>query len=1088
MVARCQSLFALCFFTRVTSLSSFLFGAFLVAVFSVSSLLIPAVTANAEDDNEPPNKTQLDKTQLEFFESKIRPVLVSKCYSCHSEKAQADNKLKGGLLLDTRASMHSGGETGPAVVPGNAKESLIISALKHEDFEMPPQGKLPDAVVADFVKWVEAGAIDPREGDPAIVREEIDFDAAAKFWSFQTPQLSPLPNVKNGNWPKTDIDRYVLSVMEANELSPTAAAHKRVLIRRATFDLTGLPPTPEEVSAFLADDSTQAFENLIDRLLESPRYGERWGRHWLDVARYAEDQAHTFGVSKRVHAYQYRDWVIQAFNKDMPYDRFVKLQIAGDLLLDESADQFERIAGLGFSGLGAIYYKNSDKAKAIADELDDRIDTLTRGFLGLTVSCARCHDHKFDPIPTEDYYSLAGIFASTQMADRPLAAQELLQVYNAAQAKIREHDGLLKKFRIAEKERIAESHRNDVKKYMVASWMYRNRKKADNKHSTTIHATESQLEKSWLDRWDKYLDPKNKALEKVVALDAWRKLPVPDGKNHTEAPPAEVLAAAEQFQQHLNDVLDERDGKNRPQPQSAKYTSPILKGKNRVVDIDVDIKGAKELFLVVSDTGDDINNDWASWLNPVISGPAGEKKLNELKWRSGTTGWQSIQIDKNADGQPLKIGETKYVGIGTHATSIICFDLPGEYDRFRAKGYLDGSGTGSIQFRVYLAEPKDIVVGTSAKLVKEKLEVIKTVFSHSGLFSLGDGDLAKHLVKPKQDELASLEKELQSAKGASPPAPAMAHAIRDSGSKDLKVYLRGNPAKQGDVAPRRFLRILAGGERATYTDGSGRLQLAEEIASAENPLTARVIVNRVWQHHFGNGIVATSSNFGVLGEPPTHPELLDWLTVNFVKSGWSLKWLHKEVMRSAVYQLSSDHNSQNYQRDPENRYLWKMTRRRLDVESWRDALLSVSGNLDLKIGGPTMSLSDNNNNRRTVYASISRHELDGLLRLFDFPDANVTSAARSETTIPQQQLFVLNSEFFIRQAKSLAARLQKVSDDDSERIKHGYALLFGREPDAAELSLGVSFVSSEKPKDDKLSMWEQYTQALLGANEFMYID
>jgi hypothetical protein len=356
----------------------------------------------------PPDANSPDGADNEFFEKKIRPVLIEHCYSCHS----ADSKiLKGGLRLDTKADTLKGGDTGPAVVPKDPDKSLLIEALRYDTMKMPPKGKLPEAVVADFVKWVGMGAPDPRVGksDPSKTKPSIDLASARNFWAFVPPVTSALPQVRDTRWPKADIDFFTLAKMEAKGLKPVAPAGKRELIRRATFDLTGLPPTPEEVEAFLADSTPDAFAKVIHRLLASPHYGERWGRYWLDVARYAEDQAHTFSVTPNTSGYRYRDWVIKAFNADMPYDRFIKEQIAGDILDENEKDETKRLqqlVGLGFFGLGPVYYKNSDAAKAAADELDDRIDTLTRGFLGLTVSCARCHDHKFDPIPQQDYYSL----------------------------------------------------------------------------------------------------------------------------------------------------------------------------------------------------------------------------------------------------------------------------------------------------------------------------------------------------------------------------------------------------------------------------------------------------------------------------------------------------------------------------------------------------------------------------------------------------------------------------------------------------------------------------------------------------------
>lgn len=1029
---------------------------------------------------------------LELYESKIRPVLVKNCYSCHSVDAESKKKLKGGLLLDSRHGMLAGGDSGPAVVPNKVEESLILGALSHEDFEMPPSGKLPQNVIDDFTTWVKTGAAAPQGGPESAAREGINFEEAREFWSFKQPTKVPPPPTKNRTWPKSDIDRFILARLEAEGLQPVDLADERTLLRRATFDLTGLPPTPEEMQAFLSDansdNAASAFSDVIDRLLESPHYGERWGRHWLDVARYAEDQAHTFGVSQRKHAHEYRDWVINALNNDMPYDQFVKMQLAGDLILGEETDSRDRLAGLGLLGLGAIYYKNSDKAQAQADELDDRIDTVTRGLLGLTVSCARCHDHKFDPIPTQDYYSLAGIFHNTRMVDKPLASKEVVETFRAAEKIVKDCEAQTLKYRNERKSDLAEQQRDKIAQYMTAVWTYRQRKAADKNTKIDAFAAEVGLKRKWIEKWNSYLSPNNKELNSIDSLDAWRKLPDADSK--ATVADAEVRAAAEAFQTHLNYCLDERDGKLPKETGDALFSSGRVDRSRPIVDIRVDISGSKKLFLVMTDAGDGDNSDWGDWLNPKLVNKSGEKSLLEIDWKTATTDHHSVHKNKNSAGQPLKVADKTYdIGIGTHSLSVIEYDLPQGFTHFVAQGGLDGSGAGSVEFRVYTTAPKDIERPKDSPAQRARKELVKKIFSEKGLFSVSDTELLEHLSDDQTKELEQLTAAFEDAKKKLPSPLPMAHVVMDSGVKNLNVYIRGNPSRQGDEAPRRFLRILSNDDREPYESGSGRLELANDIASADNPLTARVIVNRVWQHHFGRGLVGTASNFGEQGELPTHPELLDWLTVRFVETGWSLKWLHREIMLSSVYQLSSDHQSKAMQKDPENLLHWRMSRRRLEIESWRDALLSVAGNLDTTQGGPTVKLDDPKNYRRTVYGAISRHDLDGLLRLFDFPDANVTSAARTETTVPQQQLFVLNSDFFVLQAKALANRLHaEYKDDNTAKIHRAYQLLFGRSADPEELALGVEFVTQEKSSDDRLSPWEQYTQALLGSNEFMYID
>ena len=1055
-------------------------------IFSTANGLIAADDSKTGDQKP-------DAKSVEFFEKKIRPVLLKHCYECHSSDAK---NVKGGLLLDSRVATRKGGESGAAVVPGKIEESLLISALKHDGFEMPPKGKLPDSVIADFVKWVEMGAPDPRDGEVAA-ESTIDFEKAEQFWSFQPIRKHEPPTVKNSDWPSGSIDYFTLAKIEELGLKPVSSAGQRELIRRATFDLTGLPPTPAEVEAFLADESPDAFRKVVDRLLESEHYGERWGRYWLDVARYSEDQAHTFAVQANTNGYRYRDWVVRAFNSDMPYDRFVRLQIAGDLIGPESPGDYDHLVALGFFGLGAQYYKNSDAAKAAADELDDRVDTLTRGFLGLTVSCARCHDHKFDPIPTQDYYSLAGIFRSSKLHNAPLCPPEDVKAYNESQQKIKKSGEAIKKFLANAKSTAAESKVDEIATYMRAVWQVRSAAVSGQPAKTADVAKSNDVNEFLLKRWIGFLDPKQKG--KVSELDAWFELDPVALKSEPLMVPAEVAAVATNFQERVQRGISIRDGvvtKNlvdagEPhKPGSPRFVTPLVTKVRPTAGINVDIRGAKELILVVTDGGNGRSCDHADWIAPKLVGKKGELKLTELKWKKNE-GDQSSRINANYQGKPIRVGGKKYPeGIGVHATSTITYDLPEGYERFQAIGGLDNSGSdqsgcgdqASVQFSVYTEKP------TAGPLAPGK-DLLAIVLGKDGPFAVSDTDLEQFLTGQVREQLLKLRADAEAAKKAAPPMYGMAHSYAEGRAADMKVFVRGNPARQREVAPRRFLRVIAGEKRPHYTEGSGRRQLAEAIADPSNPLPARVMVNRIWQHHFGRGIVASPSNFGKLGEAPTHPKLLDYLAARFIESGWSIKAIHREIMLSSTWQLSTESNEANSQIDADNRFLWQMSRRRLDVEAWRDALLDVSGRLDRSLGGPSTNLADANNVRRTVYAKISRHELDNLLRLFDFPDANITSSKRSETTVPQQQLFVLNSPFMITQAKAFAARLHREAPaDDEARIRLAFQLAYGRPPVDLEVQLGMGYLSASPDVQNKLSLWESYAQVLLGSNEFMYLD
>jgi len=1037
------------------------------------------------------------RAKLEFFEKKIRPVLVEHCYECHSAESKT---LQGGLSLETAQGLAQGGDSGPALIPEKSDQSLIIQALRYESTQMPPRGKLPDEVIADFVLWVNSGAADPRVGDSAPIKKSIDFDQARLFWSFVSPKNPDLPATKRSGWTESSIDHFTLAAMEARQLSPVSKAGKRELIRRACFDLTGLPPTPQEVDSFLADENTNAFAKLIDRLLDSPAYGERWGRYWLDVARYSEDQAHTFSVQPNTHGYRYRDWVIEAFNSDMPFDLFVKYQIAADVMPIDETERLRNLAALGYFGLGAQYYKNTDAAKAAADELDDRIDTLTRGFLGLTVSCARCHDHKFDPIPQQDYYSLAGVFHSSRLHNAPLVPSPEVDRYNAAQQKIKQLDEAIQQTIAREGPKLREARISEVKQYLMATRNFQLAKASDPSLKLPSFAKTNGLEASTLKRWIDFL--KSKEGSPPLALKPWfNAIALPSDQQSDQ----QSEAAAFAFEEYIQLLLRQRDGLLSPEEQSkltqnapagnARYISLMVTRSAPTASIDVEIQGAKELFLVVNDGGNGPSCDHADWLEPKLITASGEIDLTERKWETVTATYGSVNLNKNVSGQALRVAGKSYAkGIGTHSTSVLRFELPDDAKRFVALGGLDSSGADQggdcgnnarVQFRIYTESPTDIQVGQS--------DLLAEIIGEKGLFAMELKEIEAKLPEGFRQTLSAQRSELETLRRESPAIYPMAHVIAEANPSDLQVMVRGNPANRGELAPRRFLRILSNQTPTSFTQGSGRLELANAIASNENPLTARVMVNRVWQHHFGRGLVGTPDNFGKLGEPPTHPELLEYLTVKFVEQGWSIKSLHREIMLSATYQLSSDRNESNQQIDADNRYLWRMTRRRLDVEAWRDALLATSGRLDGKLQGPSTNLADSSNNRRTVYAFISRHELDNMLRLFDFPDANITASVRAETTVPQQQLFVLNSPFMIEQSKAFAARVLIESADGLEdRIQHAYRLAFGRKASPGELQVGLEYLQAIDPPEqkdlNKLNRWERYAQALLASNEFLYID
>jgi cytochrome c553 len=749
-------------------------------------LLLASATASAA----PPSPEA-----VEFFEKKVRPVLVESCTRCHGAKKQSAS-----LRLDTREGLLKGSDNGPVVVIGDPGKSSLIRAVHHDgDIKMPPKKKLTDAAIADLSAWVKMGAPWPENAKAGTGRGTVA-EVRASHWSFHPVQRPTPPAVKDRTWAVNPVDLFVLAKLEAKGVRPSPDADRRTLIRRLSFDLTGLPPTPEEVAAFEADTAPDAYDRLVDRLLASPAYGERWARHWLDVARYADTKGYVFTEERRYpFAYTYRDYVVRSFNTDLPYNQFILQQLAADRL-DLGADK-RPLAAMGYLTLGRRFLNNNH------DIIDDRIDVTMRGLQGLTVACARCHDHKFDPIPQADYYSLYGVFASSR-------------------------------------------------------------------------------------------EPKD--------------LP--------------VIASPE------------------PSPEFKDFEQKLAKLQKDVEDF---------------------------------------RKKNEKELRA----------------------------------------------RNRA-------------FR---------------------------------------------------DKLKGLEKKVDALKVTHPGAPPSAMVLNDNPRPfQPYVFKRGNPGNHGENVPRRFLEVVAGESRKPFSEGSGRLELARAIASKDNPLTSRVMVNRVWAWHFGEGIVRTPSDFGLRGDPPTHPELLDWLASEFVSRGWSVKELHRLIVLSRTYRQQSDDRPEGVQADPENRLLWKMNRRRLDFEALRDGLLAVAGRLDRTVGGVAVDITRQPSPpRRTIYGFIDRQNLPGLFRTFDLASPDAHTPRRYETTVPQQALFLMNNPFAVEQARALVARPDVASlTKPEERVARIYQVLFGRTPDREDLRLGLRFVEVANRAHDSRSLggWEQYAQVLMLSNQFAFVD
>ncbi len=841
----------------------------------------------------------------DFFETKVRPVLAAKCFACHTESQM------GGLRLDSAEGVRKGGKSGPPVIPGKPEESLLIQAIRHTHarISMPPGGKLKDEEIAAIVEWVKSGAVWPagsagKETSAAYVITKEQ----RSFWAFQRVSKPRVPAVKSSARVRSPIDNFVFAKLEAQGLSPARPADRRVLIRRATLDLTGLPPTPQEVDAFVADHSPNAFAAVVDRLLASPRYGERWGRYWLDVARYSDDKLSSTSDEPYPNAFRYRDWVIQAFNRDLPYDVFVKAQIAGDLM--PSKDPLEYQPALGFYALSP-------------EMQDERVDATTRGFLGLTVACAQCHNHKFDPIPQKDYYSLQGVFTSTELHQAPLAPKEEVARWDAQKKAADAAQKKLNDFVAAQAEQLGAILAAETARFLLASRQL---------------AAVDDLDRETLDRWTKYL---GKPHADHRYLNRWAQLVAKNGSRE------EFAEAASEFQGKVEEIYEE------------------------------------------------------------------QRKVEE----------------KNR----IKLG-------------------------------LDPSRNDMSQADLF-------------SLPIDQYNFWRELFGDSGVLHYGGTKIDRFLSGEWKRRLDALRKEAADLKKALPPQYPFLQTVTDvKAPHDIHVAIRGDVNNRGEVAPRHLPSILTDAEPKPFTKGSGRLELAEGIADAANPLTARVMANRIWQHHFGRGIVETPSNFGNMGAAPSNRELLDYLAARFVENGWSVKAMHREIMLSSVYALSSEEIAANQAVDPDNRLLWRANWQRMDAETLRDSLLSVAGALDLTAGGPPAKL-DEKNQRRSVYGFVSRRKPDAVMSLFDFPNPNSTSEQRVVTNVPLQRLFLMNSAFLEAQAAALAKRL---TGEDGERVKQAYRLLYGRAPDAQEAQLGVAFV--------KKSSWNEYARVLLNSNEFEWVN
>ncbi|MDH3271437.1 MAG: PSD1 and planctomycete cytochrome C domain-containing protein [Gemmatimonadota bacterium] len=934
----------------------------------------------------------------QIFVDRVRPVLEQKCFSCHTDDE------RGGLRLDSRERVLQGGGRGPAIIPGNPEQSVLIAALRHtsDDLQMPRNaGPLSEQEIEGFVQWILAGAEWADVSAPlAIPRRAITAEERS-HWSFRPLARPSVPTPTNDAWAKTDIDRFVLAALQRQGLAPVGPADKRTLIRRATYDLIGLPPTPEEIDAFLNDESPDAFERVVDRLLDSEHYGERWGRHWLDVTRFGEDDTRGLapggsGRERYPMAYVHRDWVVEAFNEDMAYDTFLMAHLAADLMPEEKREDL--LPGLGFLGQGPWYYDIADPVIARADERHDRVDVTTRGFMGLTVGCARCHDHKYDPIGTHDYYAIAGIFDNANYYEYPVADSAAAAEYKKEQEFIKTMKEGLAEYLSTEAEQLARVLSLQTSDYMMAAWQVTGKEQLP----VETAASRARLDLEVLQRWIRFLGKEPKHYPYVVP---WQEMIADEGGTEERA-----RELADDFQRMVLEFVAEKQK---------------LEERNRKI---------------------------------IARGTP----LEETKSTPMPNGFESffdqhqLELD-TMDREKLNL-----------LTDLFGLDLDNELDTF---------------------------------------------FPQPGVFRFSGWGLERQLSRIADDHVAAMREEIEELEEALPDIPFVmgVEEKEEAAIADIGLHVRGDPRTLAERVPRGFPHVLQDETPDRYTEGSGRLRLARDIA--EHPITSRVIVNRVWGWHMGAGIVRTPSNFGFAGSPPTNPELLEFLASDFVANGHSIKRLHKEIMLSSVYQLAADDNPTFAGVDPENRYFWRFNRQRLTAEAIRDGLLAVSGELDDEVGGESLQLDDEDNRRRTLYAEVSRFQLHEYLQTFDFPNPSLSAERRYATNVPLQSLYFMNSDFVHRQADAFVRRLAKVTDergsaegsdqgddgaadegraettdrsgvkkgeeedpdppehfDDRAMLEAAYPLLYGREVTPEEAELGLEFLETQRAAhlDDEL--------------------
>jgi hypothetical protein len=1073
----------------------------------------------------PIHAAEIDPADAEFFERKIRPVLAEACFSCHSRAAK---KKKGGAYLDSRAAMLKGGDSGPSLVPGDPAKSRLIEAVvyKSVDLQMPPKGKLPDAAIADLTEWVRRGAPWPGDDKPTREPGAVEaFDLAkrrAEHWAWQ-PLQAVQPPAGDGH----AVDRFLRARLAEKGLTPAGIADRRTLIRRASFDLIGLPPTPEEVEAFVADGSPDAWEKVIDRLLASPHFGERWGRHWLDLVRFAESRGHEFDYTIP-NAWQYRDYVVRAINADVPYDRFVAEHVAGDLLAEprrHPAEGFnESILGTGFFFLGEEVHSPVDVRADQADRFDNRIDVLGKTFLGLTISCARCHDHKFDAISTKDYYALFAVLESCSY--RPVRFDTL----DHNRRVVAEMAAVRGKGRASVGKALAEALQpaaGRLPAYLSAARQVLASASAEQEKAIRAAAAGGGLDPGRLGKWIGHLA--KAAGDPADPFHPWARVCLTPASER-DKPPAELLAPVAEAWRRKAAVLPAGAtvvidyARSRPTeflPDDATFgTAPVRPG-------DLRVDGAAVRFA---------EGPAAAEFDGVWTWP----KLKDVgQPESGTLGFPRAGRTLRTPTFTLTTGRVwilargplaSYAAVGQHV--MIQGPLHGGLVR-RHKGdrrvwrwvphdltgyagrrcHLEFTATDGDQLAVAMVIESDtpppafdppnalsleLITGGPAASADalaaaygKALSGVAERLAADGMTGDQAGDRARlanwFLDRPELLDPAAADR-IRAAAAETAAAHSQAAAKIQATSRlalsltegtpvEGRVFIRGSHKAEGEPVPRRYLEALSGAEPLSVDAGSGRLELARRMTDpAVTPLVPRVMANRVWHHLFGRGIVGSTDDFGFLGERPTHPELLDWLADRFVRDGWSVKRLIRTLMLTEAYRMESRRNPAAAESDPANRLLHRANVRRLEGEAIRDAMLAISGRLDRTMSGPSVPVHLTNfqdgrgrpasgpldgAGRRSLYLAVRRNFLSAMLLAFDTPQPFSTVGRRTASNVPAQSLILMNDPFVHQQAGLWAKRVLAAGGTPQERIAAMYRSAFARPPTEGELAAAADFLAHQ---------------------------